>query len=81
MSMTCYQSDRTVIKRGEHEAIVTEEPDGRWRVTVRCWDTRDEAERQADRLLGEVAGRHNAVREGARFGEGNPGPPPSEVQR
>ena len=63
----------------EYEASTCQEPDRRWNVTVCCWDTREEAELQADLLLGDVAGRHNAVREGARFGEGNPGPPPAEV--
>lgn len=73
MSTTHVRSDHTVIRRGKYEAIVTEERDGRWRVTVRCWDSRDEAERQAESFLRGFAGP-NAAREGAAFGEMNPGP-------
>lgn len=73
MSTTYVRSDHTVIRRGTYEARVCEEPDGRWQVTLRCWDTREEAECQAEGFLRGVAGP-NAAREGAEFGEMNPGP-------
>lgn len=72
MSTATYSSWGTLIQRGKFEARVYKESDGRWRTEFdghsSYWPTEDEAEREANRLLRELAGP-NAAREGAPFGD------------
>ena len=78
MSTTCRGSGGIDIKRGEYTARVRPAPDGQWRVDFQGrtshWPTEAEAEMEANHLLRQVAGL-NAYREGARFGEDDPGEP------